>query len=126
VHDILKLARFLLIPLDEIEAAALRDELPESPPVPRRDAEGKVPLLEQAIELFAWTDEQAAAALQTTRERVRSWRRGVEPMPLPELMTVAALVALHAAGAAGGSPRIADVAQALAGSAQARAPQRSG
>jgi transcriptional regulator with XRE-family HTH domain len=113
IHDVLTLARFLGISFEEIETAVLRDHAPEPSPEPRADAEGAVPLLEQAIELFGWSDEQTAGALQTTLEQVRAWRRGAEAIPLPDLMTVAALVGLHAAGAVGAGTRIADVVQAL-------------
>jgi transcriptional regulator with XRE-family HTH domain len=122
VHDVLRLARFLAIPLEEIEAAALGDEGPEARPPPQPEATGKVPLLEQAIELFGWTNEHAAAALDATPEQVAAWRSGEVPMPLPTLMTVAALIALHAAGAVGGTARIADLAEALARSPAPRAP----
>jgi DNA-binding XRE family transcriptional regulator len=113
IHDILTLARFLGISFEEIEAAVLRDQAPAPAREARQDTEGAVPLLEQAIELFGWTEEQTAAALHTTPEQVGAWRRGADTMPLPEFMTVAALVGLHAAGAVG-EARIAAVAQALA------------
>jgi transcriptional regulator with XRE-family HTH domain len=121
IHDVLTLARFLGISFEELEAAVLRDRTPPSAREPRPETVGAVPLLEQAIELFAWSEEQIAAALHTTPEQIAAWRRGAETMPLPELMTVAALVGLHAAGAVG-EARIADVARALA----SRPRQRSG
>lgn len=121
LHDIVTLARFLGISFEELEAAVLRDQAPGPAREPRPETVGAVPLLEQAIELFGWSEEQTAAALHTTAEQVAAWRRGAETMPLPELMTVAALVGLHAAGAIG-EARIADVARALA----MRPRQRSG
>jgi DNA-binding XRE family transcriptional regulator len=114
IHDVLKLARFLAIPLEDVEAAALRDEGVETPRPPRRTTAGGVPLLEQAIELFDWTDEQTAAALDATVEQLGAWRRGDETMPLPRLMTVAALIALHAAAAAGEGADLAEAAETLA------------
>jgi transcriptional regulator with XRE-family HTH domain len=119
IHDILTLARFLGIPFEEIDAAVLRDRTPAPARGPRQDTEGAVPLLEQAIELFGWTEEQTAAALHTTPQQLDAWRRGADTMPLPELMTVAALVGLHAAGAVG-ETRIADAARALARPARQR------
>src|SRR3954453_18472417 len=122
IHDVLRLARFLELSLEEIETAVLADEGANAAPRPRRRAlRGVVPLLEQAIELFDWTDEQAAAALQTSPEHVRAWLNGDEVMPLPELITVTSLVVVHAAAAMGGQAALAEVAQELAGDA---APQR--
>jgi transcriptional regulator with XRE-family HTH domain len=124
IHDIIKLARFLRISLEEVEAAVLRDEAPQRvADEPLRGAEAVVPLLEQAIELLGWTDEQTAAALHTTREQVRSWRRGAETMPLPEFITLAALIGLHAAGVVGAQSGIAEVAEVLARGSSA---ERSG
>lgn len=112
VDDVLKLARFLAISPDEVAAAVLeRDGA-------RREsagasASGAVPLLEQAIALFGWSEEQAAAALQTSAARVQAWRAGTLAMTLPEVMSVAALVGLHAAGAAARGGRIADLVATL-------------
>jgi transcriptional regulator with XRE-family HTH domain len=98
LHDVLRLARFLGISSDEIEAAALEkpSEMTETHRVPES---GPAHLLEQAIALFGWTEAQAATALQTTETKVRAWRSGKVAMTLPEVMTVAALIGLHAAGA---------------------------
>jgi transcriptional regulator with XRE-family HTH domain len=96
IHDVLRVARFLGITAAEIEEAVVGASAPPQP--------GRVPavaplLLEQAIELFGWSDEEAAAAFQTTPARVRAWLTGAEPLGLPELMTLTALIGLHAAGA---------------------------
>jgi transcriptional regulator with XRE-family HTH domain len=121
IHDILKLARFLRISLEDVEAAVLRDDAVEPrAPRPLREAEGAVPMLEQAMELFGWTDEQMAAALHTTREQVSAWRRGAETIPLREFMTVAALVGLHTAGVVGGQAGIAEAAKVLARGSRAQ------
>ena len=102
IHDVLKVARVLRIPVAEIEAAVLEPEQAPTKPLHGQPdvASGAAPLLEQAIELFGWTEEQAAAALQTSAARVRAWRRGTRGMTLPEVMTVAALIALRAVGGA--------------------------
>ena len=100
IHDVLKVARVLRVPVAEIETAVLEAEQPLTEPTGRPLAEtaGAAPLLEQAIELFGWTEEQAAVALQTSVGRVRAWRQGKRGMTLPEVMTVAALIGLRAVG----------------------------
>jgi transcriptional regulator with XRE-family HTH domain len=96
LQDVLRLARFLGISSTEIEAAVLEETAGEaSPAAPEH---GPAHLLEQAIALFGWTEAQAAAALQTTETKVKAWRSGDLAMALPEVMTVAALIGLHAAG----------------------------
>jgi transcriptional regulator with XRE-family HTH domain len=98
LQDVLRLARFLGLSAAEIEAAVLEESEAESrAPGPAPEA-GAAHLLEQAIALFGWTDAQAATALQTTETKVRAWRSGKLAMTLPEVMTVAALIGLHAAG----------------------------
>jgi transcriptional regulator with XRE-family HTH domain len=106
LHDVLKMARFLGISSAEIEAAVLDAEEPETPPRPASPGTGALPLLEQAIALFGWDDEQAAAALGTEPTRIRAWLEGRAEMTLPEIMTVAALVGLHAAGRPADLPRV--------------------
>jgi transcriptional regulator with XRE-family HTH domain len=101
VHDVLRVARVLRVPVLEIEAAAL--DLPGGSAArsPRDESPSEAAsLLEQAIDLFGWSERQAAAALETSVPRVRAWRRGARAMALPEVMTVAALLALRAAGGA--------------------------
>jgi transcriptional regulator with XRE-family HTH domain len=97
LQDVLRLARFLGVSPAEIEAAVLEKDPGEASRtvVP---AAGPAHLLEQAIALFGWSEVQAAAALQTTETKVRAWRSGEVTMTLPEVMTVAALIGLHAAG----------------------------
>src|SRR5919109_2564672 len=73
LEDVLKLARFLGISPLEIEAAVLGGDPSAEPPVADRPR-GAVPLLEQAIDVFGWTDEQAAAALRVDADDVRRWR----------------------------------------------------
>lgn len=98
LQDVLRLARFLGLSATEIEAAVLEESEVEEDS-PRRSPEtGAAHLLEQAIALFGWTDAQAATALQTTETKVKAWRAGKVAMTLPEVMTVAALIGLHAAG----------------------------
>ena len=104
LQDILRLARFLGLSAAEIEGAALEESgvetrTPEPSPEP-----GAAHLLEQAIALFGWTDAQAATALQTTETKVKAWRAGKVAMTLPEVMTVAALIGLHAAGVPATAP----------------------
>lgn len=97
IHDVLKLARFLGIATEEIEAAVLGEE----PAEPSWDPVGPgeaAPLLEQAITLFGWTNSEAAAALRTNARQIHAWRSGAAAMTLPDVMAVAALIGLHAAG----------------------------
>jgi transcriptional regulator with XRE-family HTH domain len=97
LEDVLKLARFLGISAAEIEAAVLGGDA-SPPPGPAAPGRGAVPLLEQAIDVFGWTEAQAAAALRTSAQEVRAWRSGKQAMTLPDVMAVAALLGLHAAG----------------------------
>jgi DNA-binding transcriptional regulator YiaG len=97
LEDVLKLARFLGISAAEIEAAVLGGDV-SPPPGPAVPGRGAVPLLEQAIDVFGWTEAQAAAALRTSVQEVRAWRSGKQAMTLPDVMAVAALLGLHAAG----------------------------
>jgi transcriptional regulator with XRE-family HTH domain len=101
LQDVLRLARFLGLSAAEIEAAVLEETgLEPDLPAPAPEA-GAAHLLEQAIALFGWTDAQAATALQTSETKVKAWRAGTVAMTLPEVMTVAALIGLHAAGVPG-------------------------
>lgn len=104
LQDILRLARFLGVSAAEIETAVLEESgVAASPPEPSPEP-GAAHLLEQAIALFGWTNMQAATALQTTETKVKAWRAGKVAMTLPEVMTVAALIGLHAAGVPSAAP----------------------
>jgi transcriptional regulator with XRE-family HTH domain len=98
VHDVLRLARLLGISPAEVEAAVLEDRPLEPDGETSEPSPGAAPLLDQAFSLFAWSNAQAPAALQTTPETVAAWRSGERTMTLPETMSVAALIGLHAAG----------------------------
>lgn len=125
IHDVLRLARFLDIGLDEIESAVLAEDASPSYE-PRRAEDGVVPLLGEAIRLLQWTDADAAVALHTTPGQIRAWRSGAETMPLPYVMTIAAILGLQAAAALHPDARVADLAHALADkNRRATTPQRS-
>lgn len=98
LQDVLRLARFLGLSAAEIEVAVLEESEAEAGSPQLSSEAGAAHLLEQAIALFGWTDAQAATALQTTETKVKAWRAGKVSMTLPEVMTVAALIGLHAAG----------------------------
>ena len=120
----LRVARVLRIAVTEIEAAVIEPEEPATEPAVGTSGRepGAVPLLEQAIELFGWTEEQAAAALQTSVARVRAWRRGTRGMSLPEVMTVAALIGLRAVGGATGNSQVEELSERFPAAASALAP----
>jgi transcriptional regulator with XRE-family HTH domain len=103
-HEVMRIAAFLRIPLEDLQAAVFADAGPvphpdEHPGVPatkkagRRKSLGAVPLLEAAFRLYGWRDEtDAAAALAATPEQVRAWRRGSRRMSLAQYMTLTAIV----------------------------------
>ena len=76
--DVLRLARFLSIPLEEIEQAALADddethrehERKQSDSGASRKIPGTTPLLEEAIRVMGWSEKEAADFLQTTPEQI--------------------------------------------------------
>lgn len=128
IHDVLRLARYLEIPMDDIERAVFADagDVPErvaaDEPVAlsqrRRRARGGVPLLDAAFRLFSWkSDADAAEALSATPEQVRSWRDGSVQMAFSEYMILASMIGVAAASAMGGngeaSPELAAAAEAL-------------
>ena len=111
IHDVLRLARFLRIELGELEAAVL-DSAEETAAAPAPADDGPR-LLERAIELLGWSEADAAAALGVPKSRLRAWRARAEPLPLPALLTVAALIGLRAADEAGVGAHIAALGPAL-------------
>ena len=114
LQDVLRLARFLNISPEEIDAAVLGPRHANADDGNESADRGRgAPLLEQAIALFGWSDEQVAAALQTSVSKVRAWRVGTVAVTLQELMTVAALLAVEAATSAGREGSAKDIAAAL-------------
>jgi transcriptional regulator with XRE-family HTH domain len=103
-HEVMRIASFLRIPLEDIQRAVFADAGPvpdrdEHPGQPERKKAGRkkrpgaVPLLEAAFRLYGWRDEaEAAEALATTPERVRSWRSGRERMDVADYMALTTTV----------------------------------
>ena len=125
IHDVLRLAHFLRISVDEIQRAVFDDagEAPIATDAPseqerkkgrRRRGEGAVPLLEAAFRLLGWSsDDDAAEALDTSPARVRAWRSGAERMEFADYMTLSSIIAVAAAEAMrGDDARISDLSAA--------------
>ena len=103
-HEVMRIAAFLQIPLEDIQRAVFADAGPvpdreEHPGQPERKKAGRkkrpgaVPLLEAAFRLYGWSDEaEAAEALATTPEQVRSWRSGRERMDVADYMALTTTV----------------------------------
>ena len=103
-HEVMRIASFLRIPLEDIERAVFAD----AGPVPDRDehpgqterkkpgrkkSPGAVPLLEAAFRLYGWSDEQEAAdALNTSSDQIRAWRSGRERMEVADYMALTTTV----------------------------------
>jgi transcriptional regulator with XRE-family HTH domain len=124
IHDVLRMAHFLQISPEEINAAVFEDagevgvgeaqpERQERKKARRRTA-GAVPLLEAAFRLFGWESEDtAAAALGTSPETLRRWRAGAEEMAFADYLTLTSMIGVAAAEAMrGGDARIADLSAA--------------
>src|SRR5436190_10069342 len=128
-HDVIRIASFLRIPLEDIQRAVFADagEVPdrdEHPGQPERKKAGRkkrpgaVPLLEAAFRVYGWEDEaDAAEALATTPEQVRAWRSGRERMDVADYMALTATVNVGLVDAMksdnAGESEIAAVADAL-------------
>jgi transcriptional regulator with XRE-family HTH domain len=103
-HEVMRIAAFLRIPLEDLQSAVFADAgvVPDSdqhPGTPERKKAGRkkrlgaVPLLEAAFRLYGWRDEsEAAEALGVTPARVRAWRRGTERMDIAQYMALTATV----------------------------------
>lgn len=103
-HDVIRIASFLRIPLEDIQRAVFadagdvpdRDEHPGQPErkkAGRKKRPGAVPLLEAAFRLYGWGDEaEAAEALATTPDQVRAWRGGRERMDVADYMALTTIV----------------------------------
>jgi transcriptional regulator with XRE-family HTH domain len=103
-HEIMRIASFLRIPLEDIQQAVFADSggvpdpdkhpgTPERKKAGRKKRLGAVPLLEAAFRLYGWGDEsEAAEALGVTPAKVRAWRRGSERMDIAQYMALTATV----------------------------------
>jgi transcriptional regulator with XRE-family HTH domain len=103
-HEVTRIAAFLGISADELQRAVFADAgaIPDRGDNPgqvggkkpgRKKSRGAVPLLEAAFRLYAWQNEdEAARALGTTGEQVRSWRRGRERMDVADYMALTTIV----------------------------------
>lgn len=125
IHDVLRLSHFLRIPAEEIQQAVFQDvgavpavdesrDEKERKKAGRKRRRGAVPLLEAAFRLFGWSnDEDAAAALGTSADRVRRWRTGGEQMAFADYLTLTSMIGVAAAEAMkGDEARIADLSAA--------------
>ena len=103
-HEVIRIASFLRIPLEDIQRAVFADsgtvpDADEHPGAPERKKAGRkkrlgaVPLLEAAFRLYGWRDEgDAADALGVTPAKVRAWRRGSERMDIAQHMALTTTV----------------------------------
>ncbi len=103
-HEVMRIASFLRIPLEDIERAVFADSGPvpdpgQHPGTPERKKAGRkkrlgaVPLLEAAFRLYGWQDESdAAEALGATPAQVRAWRRGSKRMDIAQYMALTTTV----------------------------------
>jgi transcriptional regulator with XRE-family HTH domain len=103
-HEVLRIATFLRIPLEDLQRAVFADSgtvpdaeqfpgAPERRKAGRKKRLGAVPLLEAAFRLHGWRDEnEAAEALGTMPAKVRAWRRGSERMDIAQYLALTATV----------------------------------
>ncbi len=110
-HEVMRIASFLQIPLEDLRRAVFADsgtvpDAREFPGTPERKRAGRkkrlgaVPLLEAAFRLFGWRDEgEAAEALGATPEQVRAWRRGSERMDIAQYIALTTTVNIALADA---------------------------
>ena len=103
-HEVMRIVSFLRIPIEDVERAVFADAgavpdqdehpgQPERKKAGRKKRPGAVPLLEAAFRLYGWDDEtEAAAALASSPEQVRSWRRGSERMDVADYMALTTIV----------------------------------
>lgn len=120
IHDVLRLARVLSISTPDLERAVMEDGAPvrvershdeeegEDPQpaakvTPADVASAGIPLLERATAVLGWSDEDAAAALNTSTKRMRSLRRGESQLSVLEVLSLIALLAAFPAGRGGAS-----------------------
>lgn len=100
LSDVLRLARFLSISLAEIEQAALADDdetsrehgSTRSDSGAARRIPGTAPLLEEAIRVLGWSEEEAADFLQTTPAQIGAWRRRSAALPIVDVLALTSIV----------------------------------
>ena len=114
IHDVLRLARALSISTAELEEAVMGEEPPRAAAASGGSGgqPGAIPLLERAIALLGWSEQDAAGALNTSSERVRGLRRGDGELSVLEVMSLIAVLAAFPSGAGGASEQ--EVADLLA------------
>ena len=107
IHDVLRLARVLSIPTVDLEQAVMGEREQEnlSPPPPEHAGAPSraLPLLERAFTVLAWSEEDAASALNTSPERLVALRRGDGELSVLEVMALIAVLAAFPSGAGGAS-----------------------
>ena len=103
-HEVMRIASFLRIPLEDIQRAVFADsgtvpDPDEHPGTPERKKAGRkkrfgaVPLLEAAFRLYGWRDEtDAAEALGVTPAKVRAWRQGSDRMDVSQYLALTTTV----------------------------------
>src|SRR5215218_8779222 len=99
-HEVMRIAAFLRIPLDDIQRAVFADSgtvpdpeehpgTPERKKAGRKNRLGAVPLLEAAFRLYRWRDESdAAEALGVSPRKVRAWRSGSDRMDVSQYLAL--------------------------------------
>lgn len=128
-HEVMRIASFLRIPLEDMQRAVFADagDIPqqeEHPGQPERKKPGRkkrpgaIPLLEAAFRLYGWADDaEAAEALATKPEQVRAWRSGRERMDVADYIALTGTVNVGLADAMksgkAGHTEIAAAAEAL-------------
>jgi transcriptional regulator with XRE-family HTH domain len=97
IHDVWRVARYLRIGTDELDAALLEDAASpatggSAPPVPRaaasRGATPELALLRKGMELFGWDEAEVAALLRVPAAAVASWLRGDQRMPTQDVLAL--------------------------------------
>jgi transcriptional regulator with XRE-family HTH domain len=111
IHDVLKLARVLSISIRDVERAVMDENDADAGAASGGEADSgspslasgtsTLPLLERAMVLLDWTDEDAAAALNTTPDRVQGLRVGEDQLSGLEVMALIAVLAAFPSGRGG-------------------------
>lgn len=130
IHDVLRLARVLSIPIGELERSVL-EEIDAADaggaggagaaPAARPRETGDVglvglPLFDRAAMLLGWSDADAASALNTSPERVAGLRRGEGELSVLEVLTLIAVTAAFPSGRGGATqPEVDDLFARLRG-----------